>query len=106
MTWSRKSRHERGYGSQWDKVRLEVLKRDGYLCQCPDCLGGKKRLREATEVDHIVQRADFASGKAKGDADDPSNLRAINSECHRRLTILQRGDRVKPEIGLDGYPVA
>ncbi|MCP5972941.1 HNH endonuclease, partial [Klebsiella pneumoniae] len=28
-----KSRHERGYGSQWDIKRARILKRDNHLCQ-------------------------------------------------------------------------
>lgn len=27
------SRHQRGYGSKWDKIRTRVLQRDKYLCQ-------------------------------------------------------------------------
>ena len=37
MNWGRTSRHARGYDTQWDKIRLEVLKRDCYLSQCPKC---------------------------------------------------------------------
>lgn len=31
-----KSRHERGYGSQWDIKRARILKRDNHLCQMPE----------------------------------------------------------------------
>ncbi|MGE3807154.1 MAG: HNH endonuclease [Gemmataceae bacterium] len=92
------SRHERGYGSDWVKLRLRILKRDDYLCQCPDCLGGVKRLRPATEVDHIVP-------KAKNGDDSPENLRSVNGECHRKLGLIQKGYKPKKRIGLDGYPV-
>lgn len=85
-TWSKyqdgKSRHERGYGTAWSKLRLKVLKRDRYLCQCEEC----KRLRltrPATEVDHLVP-------KAHGGGDSLSNLRAINKECHKRKTARER----------------
>ena len=55
----RGSRHERGYGTEWDKLRKVILKRDGYLCQCNECKGGELRLREATHVDHIVSKAEW-----------------------------------------------
>jgi 5-methylcytosine-specific restriction enzyme A len=74
----RASRHQRGYGSAWDKLRLTILKRDGYLCQCNECKQAK-RIRQADEVDHIVN-------KAEGGTDDPSNLQAINTDCHKRKT--------------------
>lgn len=74
---------ERGYGWAWQKLRQSILKRDGYVCCCLDCkaIG---RVREATEVDHIV-------GKARDGTDDPGNLQAINTECHKRKTARERG---------------
>lgn len=98
MAWSRTSRHERGYGTAWDKLRLSVLKRDAYLCQCPDCLGGTKRVTPASEVDHIKP-------KAHGGTDDPDNLRAVNRMCHVKLRAIQFGHALKPEVGADGWPV-
>ncbi|WP_392552913.1 HNH endonuclease signature motif containing protein [Orbus wheelerorum] len=85
-TWSKyqngKSRHQRGYGTAWDKLRGRILKRDKYLCQCEEC----KRfhfIKPATEVDHIIP-------KAHGGNDSLSNLRAINKECHKRKTARER----------------
>lgn len=99
MSWfGRGSRHERGYGTEWDKLRLLILERDHHLCQCPQCLS-TSRTRLATEVDHITS-------KAKGGTDDPSNLRAVNAECHRRLTMQQQGHKPRIKTGIDGYPVA
>ena len=77
MAWSKESRQARGYGADWDKLRAQVLARDGHLCQCPDCQGGKVRALPAHEVDHIKPKAWFRSGKAKGNPNDPSNLRAV-----------------------------
>lgn len=96
MAWPTTSRHERGYGTAWDKLRLSILKRDKYLCRCDEC---KKtyRLREATQVDHRIP-------KAQGGTDDPSNLCAINAECHKRKTDIENGRRLKPVIGADGWP--
>jgi 5-methylcytosine-specific restriction protein A len=75
-----------------------ILRRDKGLCQCPECLGGDKRLRVATEVDHIKP-------KAEGGTDDESNLRAVNSDCHKRLTALQNGQQPRTHIGRDGWPI-
>lgn len=98
MAWSKVSRHERGYGTHWDKLRKVILRRDNGICQCPECMGGKKRLRIATEVDHIKP-------KAEGGTDDESNLRAVNSDCHKRITALQNGHKPRTHIGADGWPI-
>ena len=99
--WHRTSRHARGYGSAWDKLRLQILERDNFLCHCPRCLGGELRVRPAHEVDHITPRA-------AGGTDDAANLRAVNRECHRQLTAAQQGKTLKParRIGLDGFPLS
>lgn len=60
-------------GRPWRRLRDHVMKRDGYMCQCQDCSG---RRLIAHEVDHVVP-------KAEGGTDDPSNLRAINRDCHK-----------------------
>lgn len=98
MAWSTESRHTRGYGAAWDKLRLTILARDHYICQCDQC--GLKRPTPATEVDHITP-------KAKGGTDDPANLRAVASECHKRITAQQQGKTYTPRrtIGADGWPV-
>jgi len=75
-----KSRHERGYGASWDKLRPMILARDKHLCQ--------KHLREgrpvtATTVDHIKP-------KAHGGTDEPSNLESLCWPCHRRKTATER----------------
>lgn len=95
--WSRTSRHERGYGAAWDRLRLVVLRRDCGLCRCAECqrLG---RLRVATEVDHRIP-------KAKGGTDALDNLCAINRDCHRDKSLREKGMTPKPQIGIDGYPI-
>ena len=105
MAWSKDSRQARGYGAKWDRLRLLVLKRDGHLCHCPDCQGGKRRYREATEVDHIKPKAWFKTGRATGDPDSPDNLRAVHTECHKKLTAIQKGHKPAIRIGLDGFPI-
>ncbi len=75
---SRGTREQRGYDSAWRRVRPKILKRDGYRCRCDDCkrLG---RVLSAGEVDHRIP-------KFEGGTDDPSNLYAINRDCHKRKT--------------------
>ena len=71
-----KTRHERGYGSDWDKVRKDALIRDDYLCQV--CLK-KKIYTRATEVDHIKP-------KSKGGTNNLINLMSICNKCHKIKT--------------------
>lgn len=95
MAWGKKSRHERGYGSQWVRLRDRVMKRDQYLCR--SCR--KKGLVEiATEVDHITP-------KANGGTDDLSNLQALCSSCHKEKTARDNGAEPRPAIGVDGWPI-
>lgn len=63
-------------GRPWRRLRLQTLERDGWLCQCEDCKKRKLPL-PAHEVDHIISLS-------QGGTDDPSNLAAINRDCHRR----------------------
>ena len=90
------NRHQQGYGTAWDKVRKLALERDKHLCQ--PCLRKGNGPRPAKEVDHIRP-------KARGGTDALDNLQAICSPCHRDKTIRDSGRRVKPRIGLDGWPV-
>lgn len=81
--WAGGSRHERGYGTEWDKIRIKVLERDGWLCQCSQCRGGDLRVMAANEVNHIKP-------KAAGGSDDMWNLQAVSAACHLRITQEQR----------------
>lgn len=87
----RASRHVRGYGTEWDKRRKRILARDRYICQCSECKGGALRLRPATEVDHIISKAEWLANHGTLDGcDDESNLQAINDDCHRTKTAEDR----------------
>ena len=94
-----RSRHERGYGSAWVKLRERILKRDDYLCQPCQREG---RITTATQVDHITP-------KAKGGGDEDGNLQAIcdahHAEKSAREAAEARGYRPRRQIGLDGWPV-
>jgi len=56
-------------GTDWQRIRLSVLDRDNH--QCAYCG------REATEVDHII-------AKANGGTDDTHNLVAACKPCNGR----------------------
>lgn len=105
MAWSKLSRHERGYGKEWDKVRKYVMERDCGLCQ-PCRRAGK--YTAATAVDHITSKARAAKLKwAQAQIDDPLNLQAICEPCHLAKSAEEQGKvlRQKVAIGEDGWPV-
>lgn len=83
------SRHERGYGNDWDRRRKRILARDNGLCQCDECRQ-LNRIRIATQVDHVVNKAEWRRrhGGLVG-VDDDSNLQSINAECHKRKTARE-----------------
>ncbi len=93
-----KSRHERGYGTAWEKLRAEVLASEP-LCR-PCFRASPRRTTIATAVDHIVS-------KAKGGTDDRANLQSICMPCHGRKSIEEGGGkpRRRKRIGADGWPV-
>jgi 5-methylcytosine-specific restriction protein A len=103
MAWHHQgSRHARGYGSAWVRLREIALRRDSYLCQ--PCLA-KGRPTPATEVDHIVP-------KAKGGTDDLENTQSICKACHAAKTAQETAeaqqalrDEGKIRIGADGWPI-
>ena len=93
-----KTTTERGYGWQWQKRRAAVLKAEP-LCR-PCAQAG--RATAAQHVDHIVP-------KAKGGTDDMDNLQPICVACHDEKTEAEaaeaQGRRLRPAIGVDGWPV-
>jgi 5-methylcytosine-specific restriction protein A len=85
----------------WEKKRLEVLRRDKYLCQkCGVKCIGKKRGGASPHIDHIIPRS-----KNKGLELALSNLRTLCHSCHSKITVADNHGRDMPEIGIDGYPV-
>lgn len=97
MAWSKTSRHARGYGSEWSKMREQIMRRDCGLCQPCSQQG---RITPAVAVDHIKD-------KAKGGTDDPSNLQSICEPCHTAKTMAAQGKtlRERVKIGADGWPI-
>lgn len=105
MAWSKESRHSRGYGAEWDKIRKAVIKRDCGMCQ--ECKR-QGRVTMGREVDHITNKA---KAKAMGWTDDQidalTNLQLLCSPCHKAKTAKDEGRTYRPKvrIGLDGWPV-
>ncbi|MBT0725145.1 HNH endonuclease [Rosenbergiella sp. S61] len=83
-SWSQhqrgQSRHQRGYGSSWTRLRAETLKRDRYICQ--QCLRDGHP-SPASTVDHI-------KAKAHGGTDHPDNLESLCVPCHKAKTSRER----------------
>jgi 5-methylcytosine-specific restriction protein A len=73
---ARGTRHQRGYGTAWDKLRAEVLQRDHGICQ-PHLREGN--VHQGTHVDHRVEKAD-------GGTDDKANLQCVCAPWHRAKT--------------------
>jgi 5-methylcytosine-specific restriction protein A len=80
----RGSRHDRGYGTEWEKIRKRILRRDCGLCQ--PCLHNG-RYKPATQVDHIINKAawKYRNGSLIG-VDAEENLQSICTACHETKT--------------------
>ena len=78
-TTSRTTRHQRGYGWQWEKQRARILDRDKHLCVACRAAG---RAVIATDVDHIIPRS-------AGGSEDDSNLQSLCSACHKAKTARE-----------------
>ena len=74
---SRPSPSARGYGRAWQKLRQQILARDGGVCTVPGC--GEA----ATEVDHVIP-------KHAGGTDAPENLASTCRRHHATKTGTER----------------
>jgi 5-methylcytosine-specific restriction protein A len=104
MAWSKDSPDSRGYGWKWRKQRERILKRDCYICQCAGCRAADRTL-EANEVYHIISKARWLETHTSFvGVDDDDNLQAINVDCHKLKTMLEKG--VRPRFGCttSGWP--
>ena len=90
-----KSRHKRGYGRAHVKLRAQLLKREP-LCRL--CLA-KGRVTPATIADHVTP---IAKG---GAVYDITNMQPVCRGCHDAKTLRDQGKRVRPTIGVNGWPV-
>lgn len=87
--WATRQGSGRG-GRPWRRLRDQVMQRDNYLCQCEECKR-LARIRPAHEVDHVIPLA-------QGGIDSPTNLVAINHECHRAKTQREAAAAYRPSV--------
>lgn len=73
-----KTAHQRGYGANWQRLRMIVL---GNQPLCVEC-ERQGRTTLATHVDHILP-------KAKGGTDRLSNLQSLCEPCHMSKTAKE-----------------
>ena len=76
--WGAKSGLTYKQSPQWRKIRLDVLKRDGFQCRAINAVTNQRCTAKATDVDHI-----------DGPSNDPSNLAALCAYHHRRKTSAE-----------------
>lgn len=90
----RGSRHQRGYGTDWDKKRKQILARDGYLCQECKRHGRLTAIGDqpySAFVDHIKPKAEAkAEGWSQEQIDDDSNLQSLCKPCHTAKTDQEK----------------
>jgi 5-methylcytosine-specific restriction protein A len=79
--------------------QLQTLRRRLFLIN-PLCVLCERagRLSVATDLDHIV-------ALVNGGGNEEENLQGLCAACHVDKTAVDLGQRVKPVIGLDGWPV-
>ena len=84
----RGSRHQRGYGSDWDARRERIKVRACGLCE--PCLAVGV-VHEGHQCDHIISKAEWKRlhGSLAG-VDDDTNLQWMNRDCHAAKTIIDR----------------
>ena len=88
------ARADRIRGRRGVELRRRILAGNPLCASCE----AKGRVTAATEVDHIVPLS-------KGGSNDKSNLRPMCGDCHAAKTAADMGHQVKPQYGVDGWPV-
>ena len=81
-------------GRRLQRIRKQVFGEQPICVACK----AKGRVTVATQVDHIV-------ALVNGGEDDHDNRQALCEECHEAKTRRDLGQRERPLIGLDGWPV-
>lgn len=104
--WGTKSRQERDYGPEWERLRKRAIDRDQRLCQ-PCLKEGRVTIFQA--VDHIMSRANAKRlGWSRERTESLENVQCICDPCHLKKTEQEQGKKKhapKPRIGLDGWPI-
>lgn len=85
---------ERIRGRALQAIRERVLRANPL---CVHCLA-MGLVRAASQVDHII-------ALCNGGPDVDSNRQGLCDECHRAKSALDQGLKVRPAVGVDGWPV-
>ena len=74
-----------------------------HFARHPLCVMCEKagRVALATELDHIVALTNGGKDFDK----EPSNAQGLCATCHEDKTRMDLGQRVKRQIGVDGWPL-
>ena len=81
-------------GERWQKIRSTFLRSNPLCVACQDA----GRITAATELDHKL-------ALINGGADEPGNYQALCHECHAAKTRIDLGQKARPAIGIDGWPI-
>jgi 5-methylcytosine-specific restriction protein A len=90
----KRNNHGRIQGRRGAALRLARLAREPL---CRDCKA-KGIYTRSTVPDHITPLA-------LGGTEDDSNIRCLCGPCHDRRTAEQFKRIIKPEFGVDGWPI-
>lgn len=94
-----KSRHQRGYGHEHDKMREHLM---ATVVVCEECRR-QGRVTKGTSADHIRPLAEGGTGKR-------SNYQLLCRPCHEAKTAIETGRSIpkrrrKLTFGVDGWPI-
>ena len=89
------NRHERGYGTQWYKIRKAYIAGSQGLCE--RCLANGRTVG-GKYLDHIVN-------KANGGTDHADNLQLLCAKCHADKTYKESRQHSKHGCDADGMPL-
>lgn len=94
MSKNHGSAGKRWVGEKAQKWRAMILSTHPLCVHCKT----KGLITKSEEADHIIPLED-------GGTYDPSNGQGLCKECHKAKTAKDRGYTLKPQIGLDGWPI-
>jgi 5-methylcytosine-specific restriction protein A len=97
-----------GMGTREDREQVKRIRgrrgvalRRRLLAEEPLCraCAARGRVAAAVELDHIVPLS-------KGGTNAAGNLQPLCGDCHAAKTAADLGHQAKPQVGVDGWPVA